>query len=344
MREASPPKVSVVVPCFDAEKTIPKCVEACLQQDYANLEIVFVDDGSRDATPTILSKYDGIKVLTQENRGPASARNLGWRSASGQIICFTDSDCVPNPHWVSRLVEQYTDASVGGVGGGYGITNPESWLARCIHEDARQRHLRMPRQVDFLGSFNASYTRMVLEQVVGFDEGFRWASGEDTDLSYRVIKLGYTLIFDRDNCVAHHYTEGCRRYMRQQFWHGYWRVGLLVRHPDRVGGDQYVGLFDFLQLPLSLLGGVALVLSWTHWGMLLLALVISALILAGQIPTTLAIIRKTRDIRYAPFALVTMARAFARGLGMARALLGSSPSEIWSLVVAFSRHFTHRQS
>jgi glycosyltransferase involved in cell wall biosynthesis len=316
-------------------------VEACLRQDYADLEVIFVNDGSNDATLSILSAYDGIKVLTQENRGAAAARNLGWQSSSGQIICFTDSDCVPNPQWVSRLVGGYA-AAVGGVGGGYDIANPHSWLARCIHEEIKQRHLRMPRQVDYLGSFNLSYRRSVLEQTGGFDEGFRKASAEDNDLSYRVLKHGYVLLFDPDNCVAHHHPEHFWHYMRQQFWHGYWRIRLYTRHPDTLRGDHYVGLFELLQLPLSLLAGLVWALSWANQLALLLALALGALVLGGQIPMALAIVRRTGDIRYSAFALVMMVRAFVRGLGMVRALLGSPLVEILGLVRAFFRILARR--
>jgi glycosyltransferase involved in cell wall biosynthesis len=341
--QAPLPKVSVVVPCFNAERTLVKCVEGCLCQDYANLEIIFVDDGSDDATAAILGAYEGITVLTQENSGAAAARNLGWRSSSGQIICFTDSDCIPNPQWVSRLVEHYTDPVVGGVGGGYDIANPESWLARYIHEEIRQRHLRMPRRVNYLGSFNVSYRRAVLEQVGGFDERFRRASAEDNDLSYQVMKQGYALLFDADNCVAHHHTESFWHYIRQQFGHGYWRISLYSKQPDTLVGDQYIGFFELLQLPLSILAGLAGVLCWTHRVVLVLALVLTALVLGGQVPMALAIIRRKRDIWYAPFVPVMTVRAFARGLGMACALLGSSLAEILGLVMAFLQIFARRR-
>jgi glycosyltransferase involved in cell wall biosynthesis len=336
------PKVSVIVPCFNAEKTAAECLEACLQQDYSNLEIIFVDDGSKDSTPAILSAYDGITVLTQENRGPAAARNLGWRASSGQIVCFTDSDCVPNPHWVSGIVEHYADPGVGGVGGGYDIANSESWLARCIQEEARQIHLRMPRHVNFLGSFNASYRRSVLDQTDGFDEGFRRASGEDNDLSYRVTRSGYTLLFDPENCVAHYHPENYWHYMRQQFWHGYWRIKLYHKHPGWLGGDHHDSLLDLLQLPLSLLAGLAWALSWINGAVFFLALALSALVLGGQMPMVVAVVRRTRNIHYLPLALVTAVRDFVRGLGMVRALLGSSLAEVLGLVVAFSQIFTRR--
>jgi hypothetical protein len=230
------------------------------------------------------------------------------------------------------------------VGGGYDIANPESWLARCIHEEIRQRHLNMPRQVNYLGSFNVSYTRTVLEESDGFDEGFRKASGEDNDLSYRVGKLGYTMLFDPDNCVAHFHTERFWRYMRQQFWHGYWRIGLYLKQPDMLGGDQYAGLFDFLQLPLSLLAALAWVFSWTGSAVFLLALVLTSLVVGGQLPMIWSMVQRTGDVRYVPYTFVMAARALSRGLGMVRALVGSSPREILTLIVAFSRLIADRRS
>lgn len=338
------PKASIVVPCFNAERTIARCVEACLQQDYPNLELIFVDDGSDDSTTAILGTYDGITVVTQKNKGPAAARNLGWRVSSGQIVCFTDADCVPNPRWVSRLVERYTHLAVGGVGGSYNLANAESWLARCIQEESQQLHLGMPNHTNFLGSFNASYRRSVLEQADGFDERFRRASGEDNDLSYRVIDLGYKLSFDAANSVAHYHPEHLWSYMRRQFWHGYWRIELYKKHPNRLHGDDLYSLPVFVQLPLSLLAVLAWALSWVTHIILYLAIALSALVLLGEIPMTGAIVRRTRHMQYLPFALVMMARDFVRGLGMTRAFLGSTLAEILGMIVAFIQTLTHRKA
>lgn len=332
-----------MVPCFNAEKTIGKCIDACLDQDYPNVEVVVVDDGSSDSSVEILRRYGNIQVISQPQKGPAKARNLGWRSSSGEIICFTDSDCIPNSNWVSRIVVSYKDANVGGVGGGYDIANPESWLARCIHEEIRERHLRMHDEVDYLGSFNVSYARRVLDEVGGFDEGFKKASAEDNDISYRVRKLGHTLLFDANNCVAHHYVEHFWSYMRKQFWRGYWRISLYKRHGDMLGGDDYADLFDFLQLPLSLAAGIAWAFSCIKGHFIALAIALTIIVLSLQIPVTLSMVRRTGDVRILPFALIVTTRAFFRGLGMIRGLISSSPSEILALIRAFFGLFSRRK-
>lgn len=308
------PQVSIVIPTHNATETLPSTIEACLDQSHSDFEIIVVDDGSTDDTEHIVRCYP-VRYLKQENAGPASARNRGWRTASGEIICFTDSDCVPARDWVSKLVEGYTSEEIGGVGGTYDMANDHSLLAACVHEEIAQRHLRMPRFVDYLGSFNLSYRRSVLEEVRGFDESYRTASGEDNDLAYRVKKRGYKLAFTRDARVAHYHPEHLSQYLRQQFRHGYWRAKLYRSHPDMAGGDVYGRSLDYVQPPLALAILCLLPLSFIApiAALTLLLLFVDLLL---QLPITLAIIKRTGDIRYLSLALFTFLRGFARGLGM----------------------------
>jgi len=307
---------TIVVPAYNAACTIGACVEACLNQDYAAVEVVVTDDGSTDDTARIVRRYP-VHYLRQENAGPASARNRGWRAAAGGIICFTDSDCVPAPDWVSRLVEQYSSEEVAGVGGTYDIVNDDNLLARCTHEEIVQRHLEMPRYVDYLGAFNVSYRRAVLEGVGGFDESYRAASGEDNDLAYRVKKQGYRLVFTREARVAHYHPSNLWQYLGQQFWHGYWRMKLYRQHPDMSKGDVYGGLLDFIQPPLCVvtLTLMPLALIWPLlWG---LVGVLALLDLGLQVPNTVRIFRRAGEVKLWALAPITWLRGYARGLGMA---------------------------
>lgn len=92
------PLVSVVIPAYNAEKTIIPCVNSVLHQTYRTLEIIVVDDGSKDATKAILEEYkkefciDNLQIVCQDNTGPSAARNLGLDLARGEYIAFLDSD------------------------------------------------------------------------------------------------------------------------------------------------------------------------------------------------------------------------------------------------------------
>ena len=90
------PLISVIVPVFNAQKTIHKCVDSILSQTYKNIEIILVDDGSKDESSAICDKYgekyNNIKVYHQKNAGASVARNLGLEIAQGEYIGFVDSD------------------------------------------------------------------------------------------------------------------------------------------------------------------------------------------------------------------------------------------------------------
>jgi cellulose synthase/poly-beta-1,6-N-acetylglucosamine synthase-like glycosyltransferase len=308
------PLVSVVIPAYNAEGLIAQVAEACLAQDYPRTEVIIVDDGSTDGTGEAVQQHP-VQYIQQPNRGPAAARNTGWRAAKGEIVCFTDSDCLPAEDWVSRLAECYTSADVGGVGGTYDIANDNNLLALCVHEEIVQRHLRMPKFVNYLGSFNASYRRAVLEQVGGFDESYRTASAEDNDLAYRVIGRGHKLVFTREAVVAHHHPDNLWRYLRQQFWHGYWRMSLYRKHPRMAGGDAYSGIADYAQPPLAVatvcLAPFSFLLPVAY-----LALALFIILLVLQFPMPLAILRRTGDRRCLALSAATLLRAYARGWGM----------------------------
>jgi glycosyltransferase involved in cell wall biosynthesis len=310
---------SIVIPAYNASRTIKKCVEACLAQDYPHLEIIVVDDGSTDETEDILSDYP-ICYVKQENAGPASARNRGWRAAAGEVICFTDSDCVPALDWVSMLLKEYAAADIAGVGGTYDIANSDSLLASCIHEEIVQRHLKMPKYVNYLGSFNASYRRDVLKRVGGFDESYRTASGEDNDLAYRIAKLGNKLVFTCNSRVAHYHPDHLWSYLRHQFWHGYWRMKLYRDHRDMMKGDAYAGWADFLQVPLALATlclapfGFVPVIAW------LIALLVGLSFLL-QLPLLWAILKRSRQIKYVALAPIVFLRSYARGMGTVSGVL-----------------------
>lgn len=328
--------ISVVIPAHNSEKTIEKAVEGCLSQAYDkdNLEIVVVDDGSTDKTGEVAKQYP-VKYIYQENAGPAAARNTGWKNARGEVVCFTDSDCVPEKDWVSRIVQGFSSMDISGVGGSYSIANPESLLARCVHQEIVERHRKMSGEVDFLGSFNVSYRKKVLEEVGGFNEEFKKASGEDNDLAYRIRKKGYKLIFDKEIKVAHYHQTNFFKYLKEQFQHGFWRMKLYRLHPDMAKGDRYAGILDFIQPPVAMLilAGLLLVTltlilplqgggksEGVSRGLLPIISGLILLLVLLQFPLAFSVIRREKEISYLFLIPMLFFRAFARGLGMLKGI------------------------
>ena len=107
--------ISVIVPVYKVEKYLDRCVESIVNQTYKNLEIILVDDGSPDNCPAMCDawakKDSRIKVIHKENGGLSDARNAGMRLASGEYICFVDSD-----DWMDRNTEMTIDKIISRIG------------------------------------------------------------------------------------------------------------------------------------------------------------------------------------------------------------------------------------
>lgn len=233
-------KISVVVPVFNSEGIIGRTIEALLGQSLLPREIIIVDDGSTDNTAKIVKKYP-VKYLYQKNAGPAAARNNGWKHAHGDIVAFTDSDCIPDKNWLKNLVEPFKELEVGAVGGAYKTANPEKFLARLIGMEIEYRYTRMGKYINAHGSYNLAVRKQVLEEVNGFCEDYPVPTAEDFDLCFKIVEKGYKIAFVKKAKVAGFHRESFKRYMKDQFRHGYYRMLLYRVHPQMMKGDSYSG-------------------------------------------------------------------------------------------------------
>ena len=105
--------ISIIVPVYKVEKYLRRCVDSIINQTYKNLEIILVDDGSPDNCPAICDEYakkdNRIKVIHKENGGVSSARNEGLKNATGDFICFVDSDDYVDNNYVEKLLNGFSD-------------------------------------------------------------------------------------------------------------------------------------------------------------------------------------------------------------------------------------------
>jgi glycosyltransferase involved in cell wall biosynthesis len=316
-------KATIVIPAYNARATIGEAVSRSLSQGQKGLDVdvIVVDDGSTDGTAEAAGSA-GATVIRQANAGPASARNRGWQAATGEVICFTDSDCIPATDWLANLLQGFSDWRVGAAAGSYDIANSDSWLARWVHREILERHERMPILVRAFGTYNVAIPRYVLEATGGFDPSYRRASGEDNDLSYRILKGGWHIAFRVEARVAHHHPERLWRYLKAQFCHGFWRAKLYREHPDMISGDDYTRTRDRLE---SILVLANLVLA----GLLPLGVHFSLPLLLGGVAGYL-FLHLCWPLRWwlqegkadaLPYAGVTALRGFARTLGLCAGLL-----------------------
>jgi len=315
-------KVSIVIPAHNAAATIRQCVKACLNQTFPECEVIVVDDGSTDATANVAHEFP-VALIRQPKRGPAAARNAGARVAKGEVLAFTDSDCVPHPDWIMHLLNKLGYPHRLGdpfrvVGGTYGIANPESMLARFVHWEIVMRHATYREVIDFAGSYNFAVFKDTFDAVNGFDEDFTAASAEDNDLSRRLYEQGYTIGFVSEAKVDHYHPTRIRPYLRSQARHGAWRVKLYAKHPLLGQGDQYAGPFELLA-PIVALLAVFQPIIWMFpqiRNLLFVTMFLTVVWLVYRLMLSWKISRSISNVPLVYCLFVLTLRDFARGLGM----------------------------
>jgi glycosyltransferase involved in cell wall biosynthesis len=239
-------RCSVVIPTRNRAAFLEKCLSALARQEIGpdEMEIIVVDDGSTDDTSERARSAEPLmpfklRVLKGEGRGPAAARNLGWRAARAPIILFTDDDCEPSPSWAGELVaflEKHEHHS--GVGGETRRIR-DSLTARYTDFDGCMNHPGDPANVDYLVTSNAAYRRAVLEKVGGFSERFPCAGGEDPELSFRIRAQGMKMGKTREALVLHNHPCSLVGLYQMYFRYGRGEFGLAALGEDwcRSRGD-----------------------------------------------------------------------------------------------------------
>lgn len=111
------PSLSVIVPVYNAGPFLDRCLSALLSQSYGrdNYEVILVDNGSTDDSVAIARRYSQVKLLMESERGAYAARNRGIAASRGDVIAFTDPDCIPGQDWLEKLVAAMTTPAVSVV-------------------------------------------------------------------------------------------------------------------------------------------------------------------------------------------------------------------------------------
>ena len=248
--------ISIIIPAYNSEKTIGKTIESLLKQNYSkkNYEIIIVDDDSSDNTQDTILKFKQVRLIKQNHKGPATARNLGARNAKGDILLFTDADCILDKNWIKEMVKPFTNPEIIGVSGTYKTLNNDNFMARFIGYEIEERHERMKRQkfIDFIGTFSAAYRKKIFLKFGGFDTRFKTSSGEDPELSYRIDKAGLKMVFQPKAIVFHPHPNSLWKYLKQKYKRAVWRnLMYWGKHKEKIMSDSYTSKSMFLQIFLS---------------------------------------------------------------------------------------------
>lgn len=197
-------RATVVIPTRNRAARLLACLDGLAAQDVDDFEVIVVDDASDDETESLVrgrGLTPFLRYLRMEGgRGPAAARNAGWRAAQADFVVFTDDDVVPQPGWLATLVAAH-DRDPEAVVQGRAVVDPRE-APRLGAFGRSQAVLSGPGP--WFETCNIAYPRALLERLGGFDEQwFTDASGEDTDLGCRAVEAGARVVFEPNALVWH---------------------------------------------------------------------------------------------------------------------------------------------
>ena len=221
--------ISVVVPVWNAAGVLPTLLDALAAQT-ADHELVVVDVGSSDETEKIAAAA-GARVIRTQQRNRSLARNMGVAAAQGELIAFTDADCVPVPAWAGALAECLAGSplAAGPVGIRTGAEPNRAERYDLLWRYPQERYVT----AGVAASANLGIRREAFEAIGGYDSRFH--HGEDTDLCLRAGDSGYALGWCPAAEVAHPAATSLTAVARRGFEHGASARRLARAYPGRAG-------------------------------------------------------------------------------------------------------------
>ena len=239
------PRASVVVCSYNGGKTLSHCLHALDRVDYPDYEIVFVDDGSTDNSQEVVAAWEqsrekrraqGAKLpdfqnIRQQNMGLSYARNAGAAAATGEIIAYTDSDCMADPDWLYYLVGTLLSGDYAGVGGPNVSPPAQDWIQACVAAaPGGPSHVLLTDVVaEHIPGCNMAFHRWAFNQVGGFDPDYRKA-GDDVDFCWRLQQGGQVIAFSPAAVVWHYRRFTLQAFRKQQEGYGEAESMLRFKH------------------------------------------------------------------------------------------------------------------
>ena len=238
-------QVSVIVPFYNAQDTLGRCLESLSLLIPGKWELVLVDNNSRDASRKIAERFIAaqkdklhVTLIGEKKAGASAARNCGARGAQGTFLAFTDADCVVDPRWLEDILPHFAGHGIGAVAGnirGYTATGCVDAFHNLFTLQGRTDDQESGFFALTAGGFpsaNLVVRRKVFEQVGGFDEAIP-VYGEDYDLCARVYAAGHVIKAISRGEVRHIHRCGLWSTWRQAYNFGQAHGLLLAKHLHR---------------------------------------------------------------------------------------------------------------
>ncbi|RST74209.1 glycosyltransferase [Siminovitchia acidinfaciens] len=257
--EQSTPFVSVIIAAYNEEKVIGKTIESILKSNYPNLEVIVINDGSKDQTSLVVSReYEANKKVLlyhKKNGGKASAINLGIRKAKGDILVAIDADTIVPPDTISKLIRHFADENIAAVSGNVRVGNKKNLLTTWQHIEyvtgfnLEKRGFATLNCVPVVPGALGAWRKQVVKELGYFTND---TLAEDTDMTLKILRQGYKVVIDER---AYAYTEApktIRDFLKQRFRWSFGTLQCFWKHKKEFGRIKHKSL-GFIALPNILL-------------------------------------------------------------------------------------------
>lgn len=207
MNKISPFFVSVIIPVYNDSLRLKTCLQSLDKQTYPRdlYEVIVVDNGSDESIEPLVAEFRWARASFEVCRSSYAARNKGISLAQGEVLAFTDSDCIPAPNWIERGIANLLNTPEHEIIGGkveFFFQDPEHPSAVELYDSMMNFDMKMYiEKTNFTGAGNLFTLKRIFEHVGSFDSSLK--SGGDTEWGRRAASFGYKLYYAEDVLVAH---------------------------------------------------------------------------------------------------------------------------------------------
>ena len=318
------PRVSVLVPAFNEERTIYPSIQSILDSDYPDFEVIVINDGSTDGTAHELQPFiahQQINYVEKKNGGKASALNAGIAVAKGDLILFTDADSLFEKNTIRNGVAYFVDPTIGALSGNDTPLNPRGSLQKMLVVTSHigtglvRRALSMARILPIIPG-NLGMVRSDILRSIG---GFREIWGEDLEITFRLHRCGVRVVYGARTKVIAECPHSLRGLWKQRVRWVRSYITIIFLHRDMIARPTFgvfgcyllLNLFNMVIVPILQMLSLLLLPVAMHAGIIKLQsmewvayLGFGSLLIAAV--TAILLDKSPRDLLYLPYTMVLL--------------------------------------
>lgn len=243
------PLVSVIVPAYNESVNAVSSMQNLLRTTYPNVEIIFVDDGSKDDTYekmyNAFHNNGRVKVYTKPNGGKASALNFGISQSVAEFVVCIDADTRLLPDAISKLMQHFTDQQTGAVAGNVKVGNEVNMLTKwqaieyITSQNFDRKAFAYLNAITVVPGAIGAFRKQAIVEAGGFTTD---TLAEDCDLTIRLLRAGYTVTNEKDALALTEAPESTKMFIRQRFRWSYGVMQTFWKHRDVLFNNKYKAL------------------------------------------------------------------------------------------------------